>query len=253
MLVGFSDTALLRIGLGLATLILFAVIFLASRRKPEQGRRVPNAQPGDGDRRFEPTLREILETEAQEFDGALAVVQTELSLIEKSVDSEAALADNPGMQTGTRPSREFDKIVSIYVAARAGQTLSGPDLVVAAEKAGLIYGHMNIFHRMVDKHPEKGPIFSVANLVKPGSFDLRTIKDLRTPGISFFMTLPGPLSALDAWDTMLPTAQRMTELLDAVLLDAERNALGRQRIAHIREELRAYDRAHDKLNIRPAR
>ena len=54
------------------------------------------------------------------------------------------------------------------MVARAGQTLSGPDLVVAAEKAGLVYGHMNIFHRMVDKHPELGPIFSVANMVKPG-------------------------------------------------------------------------------------
>ena len=89
--------------------------------------------------------------------------------------------------------------------------------------------------------------------MQPGHFDLRTIKDLKTPGISFFMTLSGPLAALDAWDTMLPTAQRMAELLDAVLLDEERNALGRQRIANIRDELRAYDRAREKLTIKPGR
>jgi len=65
--------------------------------------------------------------------------------------------------------------------------------------------------------------------------------------------LPGPLSALDAWDTMLPTAQRMAELLDAILLDEERNALGRQRVANIRDELRAYDRQREKLNIKPGR
>ena len=136
---------------------------------------------------------------------------------------------------------------------RAGQALHGPDLVVAAEKAGLVYGHMNIFHRLVDNHPELGPVFSVANLVKPGSFDMAHIQDLRTPGISFFMALPGPLPALDAWDAMLPTAQRMAELLDGVLLDEERNALGRQRIAHIREDLRNYDRKQTKWDLRTTR
>jgi cell division protein ZipA len=93
-------------------------------------------------------------------------------------------------------------------------------------------------------------VFSVANLVKPGSFDMSHIQDLRTPGISFFMALPGPLAALDAWEAMLPTAQRMAELLDAVLLDEERNALGRQRIAHIREDLRNYDRKQQKWDLR---
>jgi len=60
-------------------------------------------------------------------------------------------------------------------------------------------------------------------------------------------TLPVP--ALDAWDAMLPTAQRMAELLDASVLDEERNALGRQRVAHIRDELRAYDRKRERGQI----
>jgi cell division protein ZipA len=37
----------------------------------------------------------------------------------------------------------------------------------------------------------------------------------------------------------------MAELLDGVVLDESRNALGRQRIAHIRDDLRAYDRQHE--------
>jgi cell division protein ZipA len=44
---------------------------------------------------------------------------------------------------------------------------------------------------------------------------------------------------------MLPTVQRMGELLDGVVLDDSRNALGRQRIANIRDELRGYDRQHE--------
>lgn len=248
MIEGLSDTAWLRIGIAIAALALLAVIVLSSRKKPEQGKRLPAAKSGEAER-LEPTLGEILEADL--LQAQASAEQASLGLTDSPKPSDDG--GSREMQIGARPSDDYDKIVSLYVVARAGQTLSGPDLVVAAEKAGLIYGHMNIFHRMVEKHPEQGPIFSVANLVQPGSFDLRTIKDLRTPGISFFITLPGPLSALDAWDSLLPTAQRMAELLDAVLLDEQRNALGRQRIANIRDELRAYDRASEKLNIRPGR
>ena len=135
--------------------------------------------------------------------------------------------------------------MTLYVAAKAGQVLRGPDIVVAAEKAGLTYGHMNVFHRLVESHPERGPIFSVANIRKPGSFDMAEIQSLETPAIAFFLTLPAPVSALDAWDAMLPAAQRMAELLDGVVLDEQRNALGRQRIAGLRDEMRAWDREHE--------
>jgi cell division protein ZipA len=237
---GFSDTALLRIGIAVAFVILVAVILFSSRKKPEQGIRT-SLQDDGASKRLEPTLKDLLESDAN----------GDLISNEATDDSEK---ETPGyLDIGARPHKDFDKVVSLLLAARAGQTLQGPDLVVAAEKAGLIYGHRNIFHRMVDKSPEQGPIFSVANLVQPGIFDLRTIKDLKTPGIHFFITLPGPTSALDAWDTMLPTAQRMAELLDAVVLDDQRNALGRQGISHIREELRTYDRQREKLNIKPGK
>ena len=86
-------------------------------------------------------------------------------------------------------------------------------------------------------------------MIKPGSFDMASIQSLETPAIAFFLTLPAPIPALDAWETMLPTADRMSELLNGVLLDESRNALGRQRIAHLRDELRAYDRQHEVAPI----
>jgi len=248
MIEGLSDTALLRIGIGLFfVVVLLVVILFSNRNRKAQGKRVAAVKTDDGDERVEPTLREIIESEHQASTGQGTLDSSEQAAAGVSNEGKA------GSELGSRPGNDFDKIVSVYLVARAGQSLSGSDLVVAAEKAGLVFGNMNIFHRMVDNHPELGPIFSVANLVKPGYFDLRAIKELQTPGVNFFITLPGPISALDAWDTLLPTAQRMAELLDAVLLDEERNALGRQRIANIRDELRIYDRAREKLNIRPGR
>jgi cell division protein ZipA len=157
----------------------------------------------------------------------------------------------PRSDLGRRPpNAAVERIVSLYVVSREGSKFDGSDLIVAAEKAGLEFGDMGIYHRLVDGHPEHGPIFSVANLVKPGNFDMARIASLQTPGLSFFMALPGPVSALDAWDAMLPTAQRLAELLDGLVLDEERNALGRQRIAHMRDELRGWDRGHEGEEIK---
>ena len=156
----------------------------------------------------------------------------------------------PRSDLGKRPAQlPVERIVTLFVVAREGQLFNGPDLIVAAEKAGLDFGDMGIYHRLIDGKRELGPIFSVANMLKPGNFDLGRLETLRTPGVSFFMTLPAPIPALDAWDAMLPTAQRMAELLDGHVLDEERNALGRQRIAHIRDELRGWDRDHDGQEI----
>jgi cell division protein ZipA len=237
---GISDTNLLRIGIAVAALILIAIILFSSRKKPAQGVKTTLRDEPVDTLRKEPSLKDMIESEQSG------------NTVGDGVDTASADASIDSNENNRAPV-EFDKIISILIAARAGQMLHGPDLVVAAEKAGLIYGQRNIFHRMVDKHPEQGAVFSVANLVQPGAFDLRTIKELKTPGVHFFITLPAAMNALDAWDAMLPTAQRMAELLDAVVLDDQKNALSRQRIAHIREDLRNYDRQREKLNITPGR
>lgn len=235
-----SDMALLRIGILVAGVLLIAAIFLFGRPKRlAQGKR---KEPAEAERqRREPVLgggpdeQQAGDVKAGATEGE-GISQPELGLPE--VDATGA------SELGKRPTQDFDKIVSLYVAARAGSVLRGEDIVVAAEKTGLVFGYMNVFHRLVEGHPERGPIFSMASIMKPGSFDMGTIREMETPAIAFFLTLPAPMTALDAWEKMLPTVQRMGELLDGVVLDDSRNALGRQRIAHIRDELRAYDRQH---------
>jgi cell division protein ZipA len=251
-LTGLSEATVLRLAIAAAVLVLLAVIWLTGRKKSDQGVR---REPGEIDpssrsaalaagfpepRRREPTFGGPAFTPEDPDEGP-----------GPGSPSPAATPPATGRSSlGARPEVAFDRIVTLFLAARAGETLHGPDIVVACEKAGLAYGHMGIFHRLDDQHPERGPIFSLANLVKPGAFDLERLHEIRTPGLSLFMTLPGPLPALDAWEALLPAAQRMAELLDAVLLDEERNAIGRQRIAHIREEMRAYDRKRDAQHIR---
>lgn len=243
-----SDVTLLRIGILIAGLILIgAIVFFGRPRRQEQGKRAsraPRESVADGFIRTEPTLSgQATGNDYADDKYDERASQPELAL--DSAETGAASASAASSDLGKRNDESFDKIVTLYLAARAGAKLHGPDIVVAAEKTGLSYGHMGVFHRLVDNHPERGPVFSVANIMKPGSFDMASIQSMETPAIAFFLTLPAPVAALDAWETMLPTAQRMAELLDGVVLDESRNALGRQRIAHIRDELRAYDRQRE--------
>jgi cell division protein ZipA len=178
------------------------------------------------------------------------VVEQAPAPVAAPAQASAAPRVPPRSDLGRRPERlPVERIVTLFVVAREGSVFNGADLIVAAEKAGLEFGDMGIYHRLVDGKRELGPIFSVANMLKPGNFDLTRLDALLTPGLSFFMTLPAPIPALDAWDTMLPTAQRLAELLDGQVLDEERNALGRQRVAHIRDELRGWDRDHEGKEI----
>lgn len=234
-----SDVWLLRLAILVAGIVLFgAIIYFGQPRKGGQGRR----RAGEGGERVEPRI-------SDQFAHGIGVRDdTEQSELDLGEDAPSASSD-----LGRRVSEDFDKIVTIYIAARAGEKLRGPDIVVAAEKAGLTYGHMNVFHRLVEGHPERGPVFSVANIMKPGSFDMAAIHELETPAIAFFLTLPAPVAALDAWEMMQPTAERMADLLGGVVLDESRNALSRQRVQGIRDELRAYDRQREAPPLKPAR
>ena len=132
-------------------------------------------------------------------------------------------------------------IVSLYLRARANRIISGVQLLEATTKAGLHFGDMNIFHRT--QEGDTRHLFSLANLVSPGDFDPDGWNLFDTPGVSLFMSLPGPVSGLDAWDAMLATGQRLSELMHADLLDDAQKPVTRQRVAEIREVLREYDRS----------
>lgn len=235
-------------------IVLALIYFFGRPRKPGQGHRTLFRKPPGT--RVEPTL---------DGDAGIDVVDESIHAGEQfdllgSIDTGEAVeaaAKKRGRRlakpmVGVRPDQPIERIVTLFVTSRDGAMIAGSDLVVAAEKAGLEFGDRGIFHRMLPGKPDAGPIFSMANMLKPGNFDMARIESLDTRGLTLFMALPGPLPALDAWDALLPTAQRLAELLDANLLDEKHGALGRQGIAHIRDGLRAWDRQQESGQIRPS-
>src|SRR5690606_12279780 len=103
--------------------------------------------------RIEPTFGES--------EGAGGGGEPSQAEFDMAVDPDAdPLPPRARSSVGVRPSdRPIERIVTLFVAARAGEELRGSDIVVAAEKAGLEFGDMGIFHRLVIGKKVDGPVF----------------------------------------------------------------------------------------------
>jgi cell division protein ZipA len=220
-------------------IIIVGSIFLfgnpEKKRKPKASRK----SKAEKAQRREPTLDNSgageeepqHEGQAEEADAA---GQGELDIGEAEVEPRPAPA--PRKPAGPPP----EKIITLFLLAADNHVITGAELLQATVNTGMEFGDMNIFHR-VPEGSERA-VFSMANAAKPGHFERDEWNTFETSGVVLFMTLPGPLSGLDAWDSLLATARRMSEILHADLLDAERNPFTRQREAQLREEMREYDR-----------
>jgi cell division protein ZipA len=92
------------------------------------------------------------------------------------------------------------------------------------------------------KEREEESLYSVANAVKPGTFDLNKMESFHTPGITLFLALPSPGGKpMEAFDAMLLTARAIAEQLNGELRDENRSVMMGQTIEHCRQRIRDFD------------
>jgi len=117
--------------------------------------------------------------------------------------------------------------------------ITGDQIMQAARDVGLLEGDMQIFHFSDD---QDRMLFSMANMVNPGTFPLKEMNSFVTPGVTLFSSLPGPAEGMVIFEQMLSAAQRLAALFDAELQDDSHSDLTKQTIDHIREEIVEYER-----------
>ncbi|MEX0603194.1 MAG: cell division protein ZipA [Marinobacter sp.] len=157
-----------------------------------------------------------------------------------------AQSDQP-LAGANRP--EAQEVVVINVLSKPSQAFSGPDLKKLFEACGLEHGDLDIYHRHEESDTYSPVQFSVANAVEPGTFRPDEIAGISTPGISFFMSLPGPNNAMQAFDFMLGTAQCVVRNLGGELKDERRSVMTPQTIEHCRQRIREYERKHHAQRV----
>ena len=160
-------------------------------------------------------------------------------------DDEGDDTDVVGKQQSSKKPQEKPnpaeqpEILIVNIIAGDNKAFTGSQLLRLLLTYDLRFGDMAIFHR----YEGAGNViqFSVANGVEPGTFDLDNIDGFSTPALSFFISLPGPTHAMQAFDIMIETAQRLAEELGGNLLDDMRSAMTPQTLEHYRQRIRTYE------------
>lgn len=114
-------------------------------------------------------------------------------------------------------------MVMLYVVAAEGYQFNGEHVVQCLEALGFEYGEYQIFHRHKHLGNNNSPvIFSVANMMQPGVFDLDNIQNFATVGLVMFMHLPTEGNPMANLKLMLQSAERLAQSLNGFVLNERR-------------------------------
>ena len=157
---------------------------------------------------------------------------------------DSGVLDETVGANGSKQPTEPALIIALYVRPPSGHEFAGPAIVRSMNSVGLGFGEMDLFHHYgAGELRTESPLFSVANMVEPGYFDLQDIDSLATPGLAMFLRLPGALDGAVAFELFLNTAQRLAEALSGDLYGEPKRLLDGTSIDKMRRQAAPFTNA----------
>ncbi len=133
---------------------------------------------------------------------------------------------------------EVDDVIAVYVLASEQEPIiKGEKILSASYALKLEHGEMYIFHRYSEDRDRK-ILFSMANILEPGWFDIEKINQLETRGVSFFMQVNLVDNPSHVLDDMLICAHSMATMLGARLCNPHRQLLDEAYTNSLREKVK---------------
>jgi cell division protein ZipA len=154
---------------------------------------------------------------------------------------DTALETEEKNHNATVVSEPMDVLI-LNVVGEDGCDLDGATLLPELLTLGFKFGDMNIFHRHVDAAGQGAVLFSLANMVHPGHFDLDNMEQFSTKGVSLFMTLPHNNGNMETFNIMLNAAAKIAEEFNGQVLDGNRSTLTKQSTQQYVQRIREVER-----------
>ncbi|MCI0654848.1 MAG: cell division protein ZipA [Methylococcaceae bacterium] len=231
------NTEYLRWTLAVCGVILVAAIYIRERLRRK---RMDDPETGVRGDSYPHTDGFSLKAGAFDFDERLDLPSMRAEPFDPLFTEPAASKGGPekeAVNTADPAAHESDPfgIVQIKVTAHEGMCFSGTLLFDALGRVGLEYGSMSIFHKQMDK--SRLPLFSVVNMVEPGTFPVDDPSHFESPGVVFFLQIAGSERPLLAFDEMMRTVHILAARIGGEIRDAENRLLTVEKTEAIRESL----------------
>lgn len=187
---------------------------------------------------------------AKEKEGFLSVKSEEIAKPETIKNVEVQTVKEPKVKEviENKPvevketNQEIMDVLVLNVVGEDGNDLDGATLLPVLLTLGFKFGDMNIFHRHVDAAGQGAVLFSLANMVQPGHFDIDNMEQFSTTGVSLFMTIPHKQGNMETFNTMLNASAKIAEEFNGQVLDGDRVTLTNQSTQKYVQRIRKLER-----------
>ncbi len=219
---------------------------------PSGGARIVGRRDDSDIQELSRSMKEIAESSKPKlsiFEQRKTAPDLDTSLAEPVPESEpqSALEAEPEPATAeTAPESQseaaeaseseeaIDGVVVLHVMAEKGKTFSGLQLLQALQENGMHYGDMDIFHC---HNSADEVLFSLANSVNPGTFELESMSQFKTPGVIMFFDMERVSDPLQAFESLLVTAHELVQRLGGQLCDERRHRMSTATLTVLRERV----------------